>query len=90
MSVRASTSPPSSCSGAMYWNVPTIAPSSVSCFFSVAMLVSATAALSAGLAKPKSSSFTPDFVSMMLPGFTSRWTTPALCAFSSASAICTP
>ena len=29
-SLRASTSTPSSCSGAMYWNVPMIAPSAVS------------------------------------------------------------
>ena len=30
----------------------------------------------------------PDLVSMMLAGFRSRWTTPAACARSSASAIC--
>ncbi len=29
MSARASASAPSSCSGAMYWNVPTMAPSAV-------------------------------------------------------------
>ncbi len=33
-------------------------------------------------AKPKSISFAPDFVSMMLPGFKSRWTIAALCAVS--------
>ena len=38
-------------------------------------------------ANPKSSNFAPDFVSMMLPGFRSRWTIPWRCALSSASAI---
>ena len=38
-------------------------------------------------ARPKSSSFAPVFVSMMLPGLRSRWTMPARCALSSASAI---
>ena len=40
------------------------------------------------LARPKSSSLTPLDVSMMLPGFRSRWTMPARCAAASASAIC--
>jgi len=39
------------------------------------------------LAKPKSSSFAPDFVSMILPGFKSRWMTPWRWALSSASEI---
>ena len=39
------------------------------------------------LANPKSSSFVPDLVSMMLPGFRSRWVMPLRCALSSASAI---
>src|SRR5437773_9074156 len=39
---------------------------------------------SVGLARPKSSSFAPDLVIMTLLGFRSRWTTPALCAFSNA------
>ena len=39
------------------------------------------------IAKPKSSSFAPDFVSMTLPGFRSRWITPRRCALSSASTI---
>ena len=30
-----------------------------------------------GLANPKSISFAPDFVSMMLPGFKSRWMMPS-------------
>jgi hypothetical protein len=38
-------------------------------------------------AKPKSSSFVPDFVSMMLPGFRSRCTIPSACAAASAPAI---
>ena len=41
----------------------------------------------ASFAKPKSSSFTPLFVSMTLPGLRSRCTMPARCALSSASAI---
>src|SRR6202161_3505323 len=39
----------------------------------------------APIAKPKSSSFAPAFVSITLPGFRSRWITPWRCAFSSAS-----
>ena len=34
--------------------------------------------------KPKSSSLLPDLVSMILPGFKSRWTTPRRCAASRA------
>ena len=46
------------------------------------------AALAAnGLARPKSRSLAPDLVSITLPGFRSRCTTPARCAFSSASAM---
>ena len=40
-----------------------------------------------GFAKPKSKSLASDLVSITLPGFRSRCTTPARCAFSSASAI---
>ena len=74
MSLRPSSSLPSTCSGDMYWNVPTIVPCSVtgeSCVtaaVSVAVLVRGAA----GLARPKSSSFAPVGVSMMLPGFKSR------------------
>src|SRR6185295_14673582 len=42
---------------------------------------------STSLARPKSRSFAPDFVIMMLAGFRSRWTTPCLCALSRAPAI---
>jgi NmrA-like family len=38
-------------------------------------------------ARPKSSSFTPDLVSITLPGFRSRCTTPRRCASFNASAI---
>ena len=41
-------------------------------------------------ARPKSRSLTPDFVSITLPGFRSRWTMPWRCALSSASAISMP
>src|SRR5579871_6935826 len=39
-----------------------------------------------GLARPKSISLAPDFVSMTFPGFRSRWTMPERCALSRASA----
>ena len=93
MSVRASASLPSSCSGAMYWNVPRIVPF----LRQVARPApehgrqrrhapSCTGGAIA-FASPKSSSFTPDFVSITLPGFRSRCTIPCRCALSSASAI---
>ncbi len=74
MSLRASASPPSSCSGAMYWNVPRIVPREVSgwlCCSAVGMLVACeTACLSgvASFARPKSRSFAPVFVSMTFAG----------------------
>jgi hypothetical protein len=73
-SLRASASFPSSCSGAMYWKVPTIAPSAVSGVVIVgeAVSVEGTADVPTVLARPKSSSLAPDFVIMMLPGFRSR------------------
>ncbi len=37
--------------------------------------------LAVALANPKSMSFAPVLVSMMLPGFRSRWTTPRLVGF---------
>ena len=94
MSVRASASLPSSCSGAMYWNVPRIVPSCVR-FCAGATVGSAVKpdVCDAGpmaLASPKSRSFTPDFVSMTLPGFRSRCTIPCRCALSRASAISMP
>src|ERR1039457_6666053 len=47
----------------------------------------AAPAMAGTFAKPKSSSFAPDFVSMILPGFRSRCTIPAACAAASALAI---
>ena len=94
MSVRASASLPSSCSGAMYWNVPRIVPSAVIGVACVGIAESpeSTAGVVAPrhLASPKSRSFAPDFVSMTLPGFRSRCTIPWRCALSSASAISRP
>ena len=90
MSVRASASFPSNCSGAMYWKVPTMVPSPVSLDCSIVISVRA-AARGAGpicLAKPKSMSLAPFFVSMTLAGFRSRCVIPNLCALARASAIC--
>ena len=80
MSVRASTSFPSSCSGGMYWHVPIIVPSAVRLLRSVGNSERTMTPDSGArnLAKPKSSSLAPDFVSIMLPGFKSRCTTPCL------------
>src|SRR5713226_8482734 len=76
----------------MYWKVPTTVPRCVTGVVRVAAAVSVVPAASGGaaFARPKSSSLAPDAVSMMLPGFTSRCTTPVRCALSSASAICIP
>ena len=77
----------------MYWKVPRIVPSAVSAGPSRRRVTSAREAGDAGctaLARPKSSSFTPDFVSITLPGFKSRCTIPCRCALSSASAISIP
>ena len=82
MSARASTSLPCSCSGAMYGRVPRISPWNVS-----AVAVGCSATPLATLARPKSSSLAPVFVSITLPGFKSRWTTPARCAKARPSAI---
>ena len=95
MSVRPSASRPSSCSGAMYWNVPRIVPSCVRLFGMLPSAVGSdvTADCTGGaiaFANPKSSSFTPDFVIITLPGFRSRCTIPCRCALSSASVICVP
>ena len=55
---------------------------------SVAALVSADAAVSEGLATPKSRTLTwPLSVIMMLVGLRSRWMMPASCAAANASAI---
>ena len=91
MSVRVSASTPSSCSGAMYWNVPTIDPSVVSGLVAVGGAVRSEGVAGAiDLARPKSSSLAPIGVSMMLPGLRSRWIRFCRCALSSASAIWIP
>jgi hypothetical protein len=73
MSDRASASLPSSCSGAMYWKVPRIAPSCVRfCWVGSAVRLDGAGAGAIAFASPKSSSFTPVFVSITLPGFRSR------------------
>ena len=79
----------------MYWNVPRIVPASVRFSFWLPITVGSdvTADCTGGaiaFARPKSRSFTPDFVSITLPGFKSRWTIPCRCALSSASAISVP
>ena len=69
MSVRASASCPSSCSGAMYWNVPRIVPCAVR-FGGVVGSIDRPLAATTGaalFARPKSSSLAPALVSMMLP-----------------------
>ena len=101
MSLRASASFPSICSGDMYWIVPTMLPAVVNGLAGlspvrVAAAVNegaapeAGAAMPKGLAKPKSISFAPDLVSMMFAGFKSRCTMPARCANSKASATSAP
>src|SRR5215470_8233621 len=89
MSLRASASLPPNCSGAMYCTVPTNAPEVVSgdCGLGEDIVMAAEnegaevpdvdALATTGLARPKSSSFAPVFVSITLPGFRSRCTTPA-------------
>ena len=87
MSVRASAWCPSICSGAMYWNVPTIAPWAVIAGGVVSAMLRPPELCTepVALASPKSSSFAPVFVSMTLPGLRSRCTRPARCAAASAS-----
>ena len=74
MSARASASFPSNCSGAIYWNVPTIVPSRVNCAWSAVISVSTSAkgAWSDSFARPKSISLAPALVSMTFDGFRSR------------------
>ena len=88
-SERASASLPWSCSGLMYCTVPTMLPREVSGDSCVIEAVASATETATGcsFASPKSSSFTPAAVSMMLPGFKSRWTMPCWCMASSASAI---
>lgn len=79
MSVRASASQPSSCSGAMYWNVPRIAPCAVKFDGDVGSIDAPAPAMTDALtfARPASSSFAPLLVNITLPGFTSRCVMPA-------------
>ena len=88
MSVRASASSPSICSGAMYWNVPRIVPCTVRFAGDVGGIDCAVAATTgtALFASPKSSSFAPASVSMTFAGLRSRCTMPERCAVSSALA----
>jgi len=92
ISVLASASFPSNCSGAMYWNVPTIIPAPVS--FDGYAVISVKAAFSGAgpkcLASPKSISLAPVLVSMMLAGFRSRCVSPTLWAVARASASRAP
>ena len=75
MSARPSTGPPSTCSGARYFAVPSIAWSVV------------RSAPSAAFAMPKSVTRTrPSEDSRTLAGLMSRWTIPARWAASSAAA----
>jgi len=85
MSVRASASRPSICSGAMYRNVPTIVPCAVMPASVVASVVPRAETTGAFVfASPKSSSYgiggaeiPPLRTRKMLPGFKSRCTMPA-------------
>ena len=70
MSLRPSTAAPSACSGEKYVAVPMTEPSSAS-----------WSSTDIAWAIPKSVTFTwPSLAIKMLPGFTSRWTTPLRCA----------
>ncbi len=98
-SLRVSGSRPSSCSGARYCRVPTMAPAAVSgaAIVGDSRIASPVPLLSPSRpvnpvahARPKSISLAPDRVSMTFPGLRSRCTTPARWARSSASATWTP
>ena len=72
----------------MYGNVPKISPSVAEASglnFSPVVPLATTGPRQR--ASPKSSSFTPDVVSMMLAGLRSRCTMPLACAAASAPAI---
>jgi hypothetical protein len=71
ISLRASASMPSYCSGAMYCGVPRMVPSLVSAS-GIRVTSSGPTTRGAVFASPKSSTFTPSRVSMMLAGLTSR------------------
>ena len=81
MSLRASASLPSSCSGAMYWKVPRIVPSAVNAWATVGDCVIALIsepdavgpeASPVARESPTSISLAPERVIMMLPGLRSR------------------
>jgi hypothetical protein len=78
------------CSGLMYATVPRITPALVPSLIVVDDLDRPGVDSSvAAFARPKSSTLTtPSGVILMLEGLRSRWTIPAPCAASSASAIC--
>jgi hypothetical protein len=70
ISDRASASRPSSCSGAMYCNVPGVLPSDV--IGSMVGCSGSTPRSGSGFPMPNSSSLAPPFVRMTLAGFKSR------------------
>ena len=80
----------------MYWKVPSTVPRSVSGWLACISVArretpdETSRPAAWNFARPKSSSLTPDFVSITLPGFRSRCTMPCRCALSSASAISIP
>ena len=79
----------------MYWNVPRIVPATVrlepcGVVGSIESPETTPAGGSESFASPKSRSFTPPLVNITLAGLRSRWTMPARCARSSASAIWIP
>ncbi len=84
MSMRASTSRPRSCSGAMYVGVPMSAPSRVSSVESVSPVSNLETPKSSTLTKSRPSRGTTN----RLAGFTSRWTMPASCAACSPVHAC--
>ena len=89
---RASASLPSSCSGAMYWNVPRIVPSSVS-GSQRRQSRSGSRRDERGwrrLGQAEVQQLHARLRQHDVAGFRSRWTIPCRCALSSASAISIP
>lgn len=89
MSLRASASLPSTCSGAIYGSVLRIVPDAESMAVERPSMpdIEIGAPVPFSFASPKSSSLRPAFVTMMFAGLMSRWTMPARCARSRAEAI---
>ena len=81
---------PAPCTGTSRGSCPP--PSAARCRPASAVKSAADGCVAGAMAfaRPKSRSFTPDFVSITLPGFRSRCTIPCRCARSRASAISTP